>query len=465
MKILRWIIGGAIGLAALGTARIVSNPLYQPLLTKASVRTAFDIPNTARTNNATLIAVPVADNRLTLEDSVARLIITRSHSTVEQNALQLFSSGSFSERVQQALGIDDAYTAGGFLLSKSQTRSNNVFGRFTSYNPRKTIEHVNDLRVLMAERGQRSLIIDEGEGGYTQRVGALPPFRDVANYYDRNSVTSSLRAVPARARKNDRKLEVRKLFNAYAREQRRAGVEMVLGPVLDLSSRTDNLIAINKDDRAPSPWTLNTIDLAVEYVQAMHRQGIRVTAKHFPNIGSIKEDLHLNESCIATRDRSDVQKGAELYRRVNAMLGSVGERIDAVLVSHAGNPNDGCVPYSLSSRTYDFLHQQLYANGTTKGLGMSSTLALTDELSMASARAGLARVPEQSRALVAHCSSDEGKVAALAIRAGADGVIQNRRIDPIVACIARTARSDPVLYERIQRAYAAWDRFSREEKR
>lgn len=464
MKLSRLIVGGALGLVALGAARIVSNPLYQPLLAKASVKSAFDIPNTERTNNATLIVAPIADDRLTLEDSVARLIITRSHSTVEQNALQLFSSGSFSERVKQALGTDDAYTAGGFLLSKTQTRSNNVFGRYTSYNPRKTIEHVNDLRVLMAERGQRGLIVDEGEGGYTQRVGTLPPFRDIANYYDNNTVSASLHMVPARTSKNVRKREIRQLFNTYAREQRRAGVEMVLGPVLDLSSRTNNLIAINKDDRAPSPWALNTIDLAVEYVQAMHRQGIRVTAKHFPNIGSIKEDLHMNESCIATSDRSDVQKGAELYRRVNTLLASVGERIDAVLVSHAGNPNDTCAPYSLSSRTYDFLHQPLYAGETTKGLGMASTLAITDELSMASAQAGLARVPEQSRALVAHCSSDEGKVAALAIRAGADGVIQNGRIDPLVACITSTARSDPVLYERIQRAYAAWDRFSREEK-
>jgi len=453
-----------VALGTVAAARIATNPLYQPVLAKAAVRETFAIPNTARKGHAMAEQTVLPDTRLTLEDSVAKLIVARSHNAPEQN-IQALSSGSLLERTRQALAVPDQYLPGGALLSKTQTRTTNLFGRFTSYDPEKTTQHVTDLRNRMIERSQRSLIFDEGEGGYTQRVGSLPPLRDIANYYDNNIVAPTLQGVQAGKEKSFRKQEVRRLFRAYARELKEAGVQVVLGPVLDQPYNRSTLPAIGKDDRAPTDWTLNTIDLAVEYIQAMHANNITVTAKHFPGIGGITEDLHTTASCVSMNDRPLVQKNAEIYQRIDAMLAKAGRGIDAVMISHAGNPNDNCVPYSLSSRTYDFLREQLYDNKTTRGLGMDATLALTDEVSMASARAGLALLPEHSQALVAHCATDEGRFAALAIRAGADGVIQNGRIDPIVSCIASTARKDPVLYERIGNAYAAWEQFARGKKR
>lgn len=153
-----------------------------------------------------------------------------------------------------------------------------------------------------------------------------------------------------------------------ARECRLIGINMVLGPVLDVSSPGSVMRG-----RSLGTDPFRVAEMGVEYASALEEGGIISVAKHFPGHGSLMEDSH-KVLPVLYKDRAELDSVDLLpFRKyINAGLGGVMTGYLAVPVY-----GDGMTPSALSSRiTTGLLRDSLGFKG----------LILTDALNMAGAR-------------------------------------------------------------------------------
>jgi beta-glucosidase-like glycosyl hydrolase len=438
----KFLIGGA---AASFTAAIAAEPVFRhyPDLQSPKNRVIpdflmsdrYEIPNTIidRPGLTAVNRTATANQRTSLEDRIAELLITR-----------VSNLGDF--------------TPGGILLTKRETRRGNLFGRYCSYDPLKTQRAVERIRALAAEAEQRILIHDEGEGGYVPRIGTLPPATHIGNYLENNEITATMRGMVESSNDRDERVnQVVQLFERYAQELEDRGVNVVLGPVVDVSRlnhEPDNFL--RAADRVFSNRHLVVRPIAMLYSDTMHRHNIRVTGKHFLSSGlPISGDSH--DDLVRNR----VSRGDTPLRWAMNTYADLKEHFDAVMVSHVINPFDD-LPYSISPRSIRALTQEIYDDENHRGVNFTG-LVMVDDISMRGLVDYVERMnlDERQRALLEGTESGEVKAAVLAIDAGAHTVIALQTdTDEIVRMLTRAYKIDNRFKEKVDIAFEKYELFA-----
>lgn len=150
-----------------------------------------------------------------------------------------------------------------------------------------------------------------------------------------------------------------------ARESRRLGINMVLGPVIDVTGRRDGIIGTRSFGDDPH----RVADLGVAYARGLESGGVLSVAKHFPGHGSPADDSHRTLPVI---NRSLHQLDSiDLYpfRRY------VDSGLSAVMVGHLAVPalDSKMIPAAVSDAVIgDLLRNDLGFKG----------LVITDALNM-----------------------------------------------------------------------------------
>ena len=221
------------------------------------------------------------------------------------------------------------------------------------------------------------LVAADQEGGAIQRLGAGAGFTQLP------SARQTGQGGVARARA---------IFRRMAGELSWAGVNMNLGPVVDLA-RDGGAGVIGRLGRAYSANPQTVSALAAAFVGAHRDSGVLTVPKHFPGHGNTTQDSHQTLPDISATWQPD-----ELapYRQ---LIDNPG--IPAIMTAHLVHPrfsDEGHMPASLSARTTQALRQ---------GLGFGGVI-VTDDLQM--------------NAIRLTTGSDED-AAIRALRAGADLLI------------------------------------------
>ena len=200
-----------------------------------------------------------------------------------------------------------------------------------------------------------------------------------------------------------------------AREARRVGVELVLAPVADVNTRSDNpIISVRSfGDEAPRAG-----DLARAFVEGLHAGGGAGCVKHFPGHGDTAQDSHIE---LARVDR-------DLAGLVEIELAPFGRVIDAgvecAMIGHLDVPaltREPGLATTLSARAITFLRRELRFAG----------VILSDAMLMGA----LDREPmRHARALAAGCDgllcpADPEAAADEILAAVASGALPRARLE------------------------------------
>ncbi|MDE6650766.1 MAG: hypothetical protein K2K45_12655 [Muribaculaceae bacterium] len=190
-----------------------------------------------------------------------------------------------------------------------------------------------------------------------------------------------------------------------ARECRAVGINMVLGPVLDVLPPGRRSSGIGT--RSFGSDAGRVARLGVAYAKGVESGGVLSVAKHFPGHGSADADSHKRMPVVA-KTRDDLEAADLLPFREY-----IGNGLSAIMTGHLNVPalDEEGVPVTVSKKILD--------DYVRKELGFKG-LIITDALNMAGAG---------------------GKSAADAIMAGADMVLAPSDTEREVASIADIVRS------------------------
>ncbi|MDE7419694.1 MAG: hypothetical protein K2N35_05755 [Muribaculaceae bacterium] len=192
--------------------------------------------------------------------------------------------------------------------------------------------------------------------------------------------------------------------NEVARECREIGINMVLGPVLDVLPQGRRSSGIGSRSFGKDPERV--AKLGVAYAKGVESGGVISVAKHFPGHGSADADSHKRLPSVA-KSREELEKTDLL-----PFNEYVGNGLSAIMTGHLHVPalDDGDVPVTVSEKILkDFVRNEMGFQG----------LIVTDAMNMAAA---------------------EGNTAADAIAAGADIVLAPANTEDEVMRLAAAVR-------------------------
>lgn len=210
-----------------------------------------------------------------------------------------------------------------------------------------TTELLASFKSLPKAHGARLLpaMVVDHEGGKVQRLNGigytkLPSWSELCNLSD------------------DERLEY---LDQSSRELADTGINIVLAPVVDLAGPN----AILGDRVCDDDWE-KVASASAEFIKTFSSRNIISVLKHFPDIGSVTQDLHKSYARVAVSDES-----SELYRALLKQYPRTG-----VMISHAGVTNGGFAdsPCSLNPDCVGALHGYF-----------PTILTFTDSLNMQSA--------------------------------------------------------------------------------
>lgn len=159
--------------------------------------------------------------------------------------------------------------------------------------------------------------------------------------------------------------EVRNIYENMGKELRDAGINFNLAPVVDLSINPKNIV-INKLGRSFGKDPEEVAKYTTIFMNAMHKNHVLTSLKHFPGHGSSLGDTHKGFVDV-TNDWKDIELSP--YR---ILIGK--NNIDTIMVAHVFNKTlDDKYPASLSEKT---IHGTL-----RKGLNYKGVV-ITDDLQM-----------------------------------------------------------------------------------
>ncbi len=157
--------------------------------------------------------------------------------------------------------------------------------------------------------------------------------------------------------------KVRALVSAHHKKVRALGIDMILGPVLDVTASTSGVIG----DRSfgDDPWADGRFGSA--YAAGVRDAGMVPAVKHFPGHGGATGDSHVGR--VATSPIDSLRARDEIPFRITMADGPV-----AVMVGHLEVPG-------LSGETPSTLSLSTITNELRNSLGFDG-LVITDSLSM-----------------------------------------------------------------------------------
>lgn len=201
-----------------------------------------------------------------------------------------------------------------------------------------------------------------------------------------------------------------------ARECKEIGINMVLGPVVDVAAQGSYM---RRRSFGADPERVS--DLAVAYARGLESGGVVSVAKHFPGHGSVSGDSHKNKPVISRSLHEMDSIDLYPFRRY------IEEGLSAIMVGHLALPAiDSAMQPAAVSRNIitGLLIEDLGFNG----------LVLTDALNMGGA---------------------EGKGADKAILAGADIVLvpkdTRKAVEEIVAAVNERELSEEILDKAVRK--------------
>ena len=233
------------------------------------------------------------------------------------------------------------------------------------------------LRSLVADQQIGGLIVRSAPGSARQFTadlaalnrlsGPIPPFVAVDEEGGRVQTLRSITApVPsARALAGLDPAEIRRLISAHSKELRALGINMVLGPDVDVTGSTAGVIG----DRAFGADPARVAEAALAYANGLLEGGLVPVIKHFPGHGSASGDSHVGR--VATPPLEALAKTDLPPFQLVLSWTPV-----AVMVGHLEVPGlTGDVPASLSAKAIA---------GELRGRLGFNGLVITDSLSMGS---------------------------------------------------------------------------------
>jgi beta-glucosidase-like glycosyl hydrolase len=389
-------------------------------------RPAYEVPNSRVPGPDAKVEKPALENiRTTARERIAELIV-----------------GRFKDATYAPIG--------GLESSPAVARSWAPFGRYRPYNPTVAFEWASQVLSSAAAARKRTLLYDEGEGGYVLRIGSMPSAGDIGAYYQHGIVGETLRGIVSSPDRSVRARQVDSVFADHARVLSGAGIDVVLSPVLDVPTSPSINNYVGKDERTFSSDYQEVLDLAQRYVVAMHAQGIRCIAKHYPNIGALGENNLHATYMLHPENRQSEQETLNLYRALR-------EDLDGVMLAHSGNARDRGRPFSMSPQAVRVLRDSVRFDG----------LITTDAVDMTAVRQYVreAVLSPRERALVGDAGSPIAVAAFLAFDAGVTTVLLGqygtRDLEEVLDVLVRAYERDAVFREKIEEAHRVYGRFAR----
>jgi beta-N-acetylhexosaminidase len=147
---------------------------------------------------------------------------------------------------------------------------------------------------MQAERGRQGLpellVTTDQEGGVVSRLSPpLAPMPPLSEIVARHSVSA------------ERRKAVRNYAAAQARDLADLGVNVNLAPVVDLDygivNPSDRLTRISTRAISADPHIVT--EVAEDYCSQLLHHGVRCTLKHFPGLGRVVADTHLESADLA----------------------------------------------------------------------------------------------------------------------------------------------------------------------
>ena len=220
----------------------------------------------------------------------------------------------------------------------------------------RNFQDLTQVRALVAEiralRSPQLLLAVDQEGGRVQRFREgfyrLPPLRWLGHQYDVD---------------NDRGRHLARTCGwLMAAEVLDTGVDFSFAPVVDLDYGSSEIIGDRSFHRDPEI----VAELAIAYIQGMHRAGMVAVAKHFPGHGYVVADSHLDLP-VDPRTRSELYDDLLPYGRL------IRHGVNGVMIAHVRYPQ---VDVEVASLSPWWLRTVLRGE-----LGFSGVI-FTDDLSM-----------------------------------------------------------------------------------
>lgn len=153
-------------------------------------------------------------------------------------------------------------------------------------NNHQTVEQLealtSEIKKCALEANKNIMIMVDHEGGYLQRFRtdftAVPSEKVLGEIYDINPATALQYAY--------------QLGTTVGAELQKAGVDIILGPVVDLDRGN---AVISGFDRAYHADPIVVTEIATSYIEGIQTSDIHVTLKHFPGHGANVGDSHTIE--------------------------------------------------------------------------------------------------------------------------------------------------------------------------
>ncbi|WP_421725474.1 glycoside hydrolase family 3 N-terminal domain-containing protein [Bauldia sp.] len=301
---------------------------------------------------------------------------------------------------RRAISMLDRSRIGGVILFGHNVRNRDQLSRLT--------ERLN------AGGGPPPFVAIDQEGGQIQRLNRRKGFTRLAS---------------AKSIANGSLCDAYAAYWATARELARFGINVSLGPVVDLNINPRNP-AIGRLGRSYGTDPATVVGFATQFIDAHATAGVLTAAKHFPGHGSAVRDPHHRVVDITTTwQPNELEPFSSL---------ASDDEVAMIMVGHLIHPrfSDGTRPTSLSRRTLtEALRDDLGFNG----------LIVTDDLGM--------------DAITERYGPEEAAV--MAVRAGADLLIYANQkpddgafVDDVIAAIAAAAVSGRIPISMIDRAQA-----------
>lgn len=240
---------------------------------------------------------------LSLKQKVAQLLVLPITLNSSVSAAVATASAEPNLNLKEQLDVIDEYKPGFIILFGQQLDFKSVSGV------------INQIKGLYPQDYPAPVFMIDHEGGQVQRLAGegftlLPSWQKLCAM-DEN--------------------ERFDLMDQSAKELGEVGIDVVLGPVIDVASRSSIL-----KDRTCSGDAGKVTQLALEYLSIFSNYGVFPVIKHYPGIGTIAQDLHNQFSAVSLREAD-----MEPFDDVLTKFSNIG-----VMVSHAGtttaNPNTPC---------------------------------------------------------------------------------------------------------------------------
>ncbi len=163
---------------------------------------------------------------------------------------------------------------------------------------------------------------------------------------------------------------------------RRAGIDVVLAPVVDVNSEPDNPVIGVRSFGAETDLVARH---GAAFVRGVQSQGVAACAKHFPGHGATRTDSHLGVPVV------DADRATFVGRDVAPFVAAIEAGVRCILTAHVSVPAVDPNPATMSNSWMSMLRDELGFDG----------VVISDALDMHAIARGVGRGPGAVQALAA----------------------------------------------------------------